>query len=59
NANTGNDFRRGQRSETLSPGEQHNVEARPADHIPTPTSPTTLAPRGLSHRPGVIIHLDR
>ena len=53
NANTGNDFRRRRRSETLSPGEQRDVAARPADHIPAPISPTTFAPLGLSHRPGL------
>ncbi|MGV2336312.1 MAG UNVERIFIED_CONTAM: hypothetical protein LVR18_20130 [Planctomycetaceae bacterium] len=51
NANTGNDFRQRQRSETLSPGEQRDVAVRPADHIPSPISPTTLAALGLSHRP--------
>jgi hypothetical protein len=53
NANTGNDFRRGQRSETLSLHEQRDVEGHPAAHLPARISPATLAPLGLSHRPGL------
>ena len=53
NANNGKDFRRRQSSQTRCPGEHGDVDARPANHLATPTSPTTLAPFGLSHRPGL------
>ena len=52
NANTGNDFRRIQRSQTLTPGEKRDVAARPADHIPAPIFPATLAPLGFRIAPG-------
>jgi hypothetical protein len=41
------------RSDTPRLHEQRDVEGRPAAHLPAPTSPTTLAPLGLSHRPGL------
>jgi hypothetical protein len=49
----GNDFRRRQSSQTLSPGEHRDVDARPANHLATPTSPATLVPHGHSHCPGL------
>jgi len=34
-------------------GEHGDVDARPGNHLATPTSPATLAPHGHSHCPGL------
>ena len=49
----GNDFRRRQSSQTLSPEAQCDVECRPANYLATSTSPATLAPHGHSYWPGL------
>jgi len=53
NGNSGNDFRRHARSQTLCRQSKRDVTTRPATHLPVPISHTTLAPLGLSHRPGL------
>lgn len=49
----GDYFRRRQSSQTLSPGEHRDVDARPASHLATSTSHATLAPHGHSYCPGL------
>ena len=53
NANPGSDFRRHPRSQTLCRRRKREITIRPANHLPVPISPATLAPLGLSHRPGL------
>ncbi len=53
NANTGKDFRGHPRSQALRPGEHRDITTRPGTDLLAPISPTTLAPLGLSHRPGL------
>ena len=53
NGNSGNDFRRHPRSQTLCHSSNREITTRHGRHLLAPISPATLAPLGLSHCPGL------